>query len=111
MARDRIKSKASFKSEGRTGDRGPTGLGTADFRLCSPDAGLESSKFASSGGFGCPMIGRVLFDSSPAEDIATSGSLEKISIIGEGPVGFRYPSSEEVVCLGSKARVGMIVGP
>ena len=57
------------------------------------------------------MIGRVLFDSRLAEDIAASVSPEKSSIVGEGLVGFRYPSLDEVVCPGSKARAGMIVGP
>ena len=77
---------------------------------CSMGADLESSELASEGEFGSPMTGRVLLDSRLAEDIVASGSPEKNSIIGESLVGFRHPSSNEVVCSGSKARAGMIVG-
>ena len=56
------------------------------------------------------MMGRVLLDSRLAEGIVASGSPEESTIVGESPVGFRYPSSDEVVCPGSKARAGMIVG-
>ena len=112
MARACIKSKAPLKSEGRTGNRGPARLGMADStRLCSLDADLESLELASRGESGSPMTRSVLLDSRLAEDIVASGSLEKISIVGESPVGFRYPSSDEVICPGSKARAGMIVGP
>ena len=99
MARDRIKSKASLKSEGRTGNRGPTGLGTADStRMCSLDADLESSGLASRGEFGSLMTRRVLLDSRLADNIAASGSPAGSSIVGESPVGFKLPSSDEVVC-------------
>ena len=59
MARDCIKSKASLKSEGRTGNRGPAELGMADSaRLCSPDVDLKSSELASRGEFGYAMTRR-----------------------------------------------------
>ena len=96
MARDRIKSKASLKSECRTGNRGPAGLGMADStRLCLPDADLENSELASRGEFGSPMTRRVLLDSRLAKDIVTSGSSAKRSMVGENPVGLKLPSVGE----------------
>ena len=56
------------------------------------------------------MIGRVLLDSKLAKDVVASRSREKSSVVGESMVGFKLPSSEEVVCSGSMARAGMIVG-
>ena len=73
-------------------------------------ADLESSELASRGEFGSPMTGRVLFDSRPADSMVTSGSPAGSSIVGESLVGFKLPSSDEVVCSGSMARAGMIVG-
>src|SRR3990170_6733759 len=99
MARDRIKSKASLKSEGRTGNRGPAELGMADSaRLCSPAADLESSELASRGEFGSPMTRRVLLDSRLTEHTVASRSSVKGSMGGEGPVGFKIPSSDEAAC-------------
>ena len=57
------------------------------------------------------MIRRVLLDARLAEDIVASGSPEKISIVGESLMGFRYPSLDEVAYPESKAEAGMIVGP
>ena len=112
MARDRIKSKASLRSEGRTGNQGLAGLGMADSAgPCSLGADLETSELASRGEFGSPMTRRVLLDSRLAEDIVAFGSSAKSSMVGENPVGFKYPSSDEVVCPESKARAGMMVAP
>ena len=111
MARDRTKSRASFRSEGRTRNWGPAGLGMVDStRPCSLDADLESSELAPRGMFGSVMTGIALLDSRLAEDIVASGSPARSSVIGESPVGFKLPSSDEVVCSGSMARAGMIVG-
>ena len=77
---------------------------------CSLGADLESSELASRGEFGSPMTGRVLVDSRLAEDMVASGSLAKSFVEGESPLGFKLPSSDEVVCSGSTARAGMIVG-
>ena len=112
MVRDHIKSMASLKSAGRTGNQGPAGLGTTDStRLSSLDADLEGSALASRGEFGSLMTWRVLLDRRLAEDIVASMPSKKSSIVGGSPVGFRHPSSDEVVCSGYKARVGMTVGP
>ena len=83
----------------------------ADFaRLCSPAADLESSELASRGEFSSPMTRRVLLGSRLAEHTVASGSSAKGSMGGEGPVGFKIPSSDEVACPGSMARAGIVVG-
>ena len=111
MARDRIKSKASPRSEGRTGNRGPVGLCVANSaRLCSLDADLESSELASRGEFGTPMTRRVPVDPRLAEDVVAFGSSGKRFVVGESPVGSKFPFSDEVVCSGSKAKERMVVG-
>ena len=110
MVRDHIKSKASLRSEGRTGNRGPAELGMVhDTWLFSKSVDLDSSELASRGEFGSPIIGRVLLDSRLAEDIVASGPPTKSSVVGESPVGFKLPSSDELVCSGSKARAGITV--
>ena len=76
---------------------------------CSMGTDLESSELAPRGEFGSPMTGRVLLDSRLAKDMVASGSLAKSSIVGESPVGFKLPSSDELVCSGSKARAGITV--
>ena len=79
-------------------------------QLKKSDADLESLELASRGEFGSPMTRRVLLDSRLAEDIVASGGSAKSSVVGESPVGFELPSSDEVVCSGSTARAGVIVG-
>ena len=112
MARDRIKSTASFRSDGRTRNWGPAGLGmVGSTRPCSMGTDLESSELAPRGDFGSPMTRRVLLDSRLAKDMVASGSPAKSSIVGESPVGFKLPSLDQVVCSGSKARAGTIVDP
>ena len=112
MARDHFKSRASFKSEGWTGNRGPAELGMVNATcLRSMEADLESSELASKGGSGFRMIGRVLFDFRSADNMATSGSPARSSVVGAGPVGFMLPSSDKAVRSGSRARVGNMVDP
>ena len=81
-----------------------------DTWACSTGANLESPELASRGEFVSSMTGRVLPDSRLAEDIVASGSPAKSSVVGESPVVFKLPSSNEVVCSGSMTRAGMIVG-
>src|SRR5215216_7121503 len=93
MATDRIKSRASFKSEVWTGKRKSVELGRAKASWpCSPGVDLESSELASGGEFGFPMIGGTQFDSRLADDTIPSGSPVVSFIIAEGPVGSKLPS-------------------
>src|SRR5215216_6453610 len=105
MARDRIKSRASFKSEVSTRKQKSAELGKAKASWpCSPSVDLESSELASGGESGFPMTGGTQFDSELADDTVPSGSLVVSFIIAESPVGSKLPSSDLVVCTGSKAR-------
>jgi hypothetical protein len=78
-------------------------------RLCSPDADLESSELASRGEFGSPMTRRVLLDSKLTKHTVASGSSAEGSMGGEGLVGFKIPSSDEVACSGSMVRARIVV--
>src|SRR5215216_5605317 len=105
MARDRIKSRASFKSEVSTRKQKSAELGRAKASCpCSPGVDLKSSELASRGESGFPMIGGAQFDSGLADDTIPSGSPVVSFIIAESPVGSKLPSSDPVVCFGSKAR-------
>ena len=77
---------------------------------CSTGADLESSELASRGEFGSPMTGRVLLDSRLVQGMVASRFPAKSSVVGESLVGFKLLSSDKVVCSGSTARAGMIVG-
>ena len=78
--------------------------------LCSPDADLKSSGLESRDEFGSSMTRTVLLDPRLAEHSATSGSLTKGSMEGEGPMGFKILSSDEVTSSGSMGRAGIVVG-
>ena len=104
MARDRIKSKASFTSEVWTGKRESVELGRAKASWpCSLGVDLESLELASGGESGFPMISGTQFDSRLANDIVASGSSVVSFVIAEGPVGSKLPSSDSAVCSGSMA--------
>ena len=93
MARDHIKSRASFKSEVWTGKRESVELGRAKASWpCSLDVDLKSSELAFGGESGFPMIGATMFDSWLADDTVPSGSPVVSSIVAESPVGSKLLS-------------------
>ena len=91
MARDRIKSKASFKSEVWTGTEVPW--------PSSHDADLQGSELVFGEETGFVMI---------AGDATLSGFPVLSSKAAESPAGSRLPSSDLVTRSGSKA--GAVVG-
>ena len=104
MARDRIKSRASFKSEGWTGKGESAGLARA--KASWPHflgAGFESSELDFGGESGLSMIGATQPDYGLAEDKIASGS-PIVSFVVESPAVFKLPSSDLAVCSRSKAR-------
>ena len=104
MVRDRIKFKASFKSEVWTRKRESVGLaGVKASWPCLLGAELESSDLESGGESGFLTRG-ARFDSGFANDAVPSGSPAVSSIIAESPAGSKLPSSDLVVCSGSNAR-------
>ena len=105
MAGDRIKSRASFKSDDWTGKRESTELVRAKASWpCSLSVDLESSELASGGGSGFSMIRGTQFDSGLADDTVASGSPVVSFVISEGSVGSKLQSLDPAVCSGSKAR-------
>ena len=105
MARDHIKSRASFKSEVWTGKRRSVELVREKASwLCLLGADLESSELGSGGESGFSIIRGTPFDSGLADDTVASGSTVVSFVIAEGPVGSKLPSSDSAVCSGSKAR-------
>ena len=91
MARDRIKSKATFKSEVWMGTEVPElSLHDGDFKDSEPVFGEESGLEMTAGD-------TILFDSPVLSSIAA-----------ESPAGSRLPSSDLVTRSGSKA--GAVVG-
>ena len=94
MARDRIKSRASFKSEAWMCKRESAGL--AEVRaswLCLFGMDLESSDLESGGESGLSMIGGTRSDSEFAVDTIASGP-SIVQFAAESPVGSKLPSSD-----------------
>ena len=91
MARDRIRSRASFKSK--------VWMGTGDPWPNSHDADFQGSDLVSGEGSGLVMI---------AGDAILSGFPGLSSKAAESPAGSRLPSSDLMTCSGSKA--GAVVG-
>ena len=111
MARDRIKSRASFKSEVWTGKRESVELGRTEVPWPNRhDADLESSELVSGGESGFVRIEGAWHNSGPADDVIPFGSPVSSSIAAEG--SSKLPSSDLMMCSGSKARavVGAAVG-
>lgn len=105
MARDCIKSRASFKSELWIGKRESVEEGGTEVPWPSSyDADLESSELVSEGESDSMRIEGAWRDSRPAGDAIPSGSPVSGSIAIESPTGFKLPSSDLVVRSGSKAR-------
>src|SRR5215216_1288841 len=95
MATDRIKSRASFKSEVWTGKRKSAELGREKASWpCSPGVDLESSELASGGESGFPKIGGTQFDSGLANDAVPSRYPVVSFIIAKSTVGSNLPSSD-----------------
>ena len=82
MARDHIRSRASFSCVSWTCD-------------------FESSELTSRGESGFPMTGRILLDSGPTDSMVISGSPA-----GEGPAGFILPSSDGAASSASNDKSG-----
>ena len=111
MARNRIKSRASFKSEVWTGKRESVeSSGTEVSWSSSHDADLKRLELVSGGESGFVMITGVWLDFGPAGDTMPFGSPVLRSIDVQSPAGFKLPSSYLVMRSGSKARavVGVV---
>ena len=104
MARDRIKSRASFKSEVWTLKRESAGLtGVKASWPCLLSVDFKSSDWESGGESGLSMIGRTWSNPRFAVDtVAFGSSIERF--VAESPVSSRHPSSDLVVCSVFKAR-------
>ena len=105
MARDRIKSRASFRSEVWTGKRESAGL--AGVRASCPrllDADLENLDLESEGESDTLVTRGARFVFGLADDAIPSRSPVASSIIAGSPVGSKLPSSDLAVCSGSQAR-------
>ena len=103
MARDRIKSKASFKSEVWTWKRESAGLaGVKASWPCLLGMDFESSDLESGGESGLSMIGGTRSDFVFAMDIIASGS-SIVRFAAKSPAGSKLPSSDLTTRSGSKA--------
>ena len=96
MARDRIKSRASFRSENWTGGRGSAELGLVNVaRPCSMNTDLRSLELTYRGESGFLMTERALFKSGSADGAITSGSPPGSSLMGETLAGHSPRSSQD----------------
>ena len=105
---DHIKSRASFRSEVWTERR--ESVGPAGVRASWPrplDVDLESSDLESEGESGTLATWGARFDLGFADDAVPSRSPVAGSIIACNPAGSKLPSSDLVVCSGSKARAAV----
>ena len=105
MVRDRIKSRASFKNEVWKGKRESVEQGGTEVPWPSSyDADLESAELVSRGESGFMRIEGAWRDSRPVADAIPFDSPVSGSIAAESLAGFKLPSSDLVMCSGSKAR-------
>ena len=100
MARDRIKSRASFRSEVWTENQGSAGLTGARASWPRPlDADLESSDLESDGESSTLATRGARFVFGFADDDVQSGSPVASSIIARSPAGSKLPSSDLEITL------------
>ena len=93
MARDRIKSRASFKSEIWTGKRGSVVLGGIEVPWpSSHDADLESLELVSGGESDFLRIEGSWHNPGPSGDAIPSSSPVSSFIAAEGPARSKLPS-------------------
>ena len=108
MERDRIKSRASFRSEVWTGKR--EFMGAAGVRASWPrslDADLENSDLESEGESGTLATRVARFVFGFADGAVPSRSPVASSIIAGSLAGSKLLSSDLVICSGSKARAAV----
>ena len=106
MATVHIKSRASFRSKVWTEKRESVGLTRLRAYWPRPlDANLESSDLEYEGESGTLATRGAWFVFGFSDDTVPSRSPVASSIIAGSPAGSKLPSSDLVVCSGSKARV------